>query len=119
MVVSAGSGSAAKGDIINLEETSVAAGIANSGSALTITNNSLLGNGAEVRLIATMTKTVASAKIKTRNRMHMVRVLTGQTPYAQMQHTKIFLWDVQISINFGRYMIQKAQQLILNFQNGH
>ena len=31
-------------DIINLEETSVAAGIANSGSALTITNNSLLGN---------------------------------------------------------------------------
>ena len=34
-----------------------------------------------VRLIATMTKTVASAKIKTRNRMHMVRVLTGQTPY--------------------------------------
>ena len=81
MVVSAGSGSAAKGDIINLEETSVAAGIANSGSALTITNNSLLGNGAEVRLIATMTKTVASAKIKTRNRMHMVRVLTGQTPY--------------------------------------
>ena len=72
VVTSAGGGSAAVGDIINLNSSSVT--VSNSSTSLTITSTSLLGNAASVRLIATVTKTSAVEKTKVRNRMSMTIV---------------------------------------------
>ena len=72
VVTAAGAGSAVVGDIINLNSDEVT--IVNSSTSLSITSTSLLGNAATVRLVATMTKTVATEKTKVRNRMSMVIV---------------------------------------------
>lgn len=72
VVTAAGGGSAAVGDIINLNSSSVT--VSNSSTSLTITSTSLLGNAASVRLIATVTKTSAVEKTKVRNRMSMTIV---------------------------------------------
>ncbi len=73
-VITAGSGgSATAGQIVNLNSSNVTVGGAGTGT-LTITSSAVLGNGAEVRLITTMTRTVVSEKSKTRTRMHQVLV---------------------------------------------
>ena len=91
VVVTAGGGSAADGDIINLNSSNVT--VAGSGTnSLTITSAALLGNAAEVRLIATLTRTTVNEKTKTRNRMKMVLVdndgVAGAAAYGTSAHHK-------------------------------
>ena len=91
VVITAGGGSAADGDIINLNSSNVT--VAGSGTnTLTITSSALLGNAAEVRLIATLTRTTVNEKTKTRNRMKMVLVdndgVAGGAAYGTSAHHK-------------------------------
>ena len=71
---------ASAGDIINLDATTspVQTYVVN-GNQLTITNESVLGNGAKVKVIATLTRTVASEKTKTKNAAHLVLVDADST----------------------------------------
>ena len=91
-VISAGSGgSASDGDIVNLNSSNVS--ILGSGTGtITITSASILGNGAEVRLIATITRTTVNEKSKTRTRMHQVLVdndgIAGGADYGTSAHHK-------------------------------
>lgn len=91
VVITAGGGSASDGDIINLSSSNVTVAGAGTNS-LTITSSSLLGNAAEVRLIATLTRTTVNEKTKTRNRMKMVLVdndgIGGGYEYGTSAHHK-------------------------------
>ena len=63
------------GDIINLDaSTTPAQTYVVNGNQLTITNPEILGNGAKVKVIATLTRTVASEKTKTKQPVHLVLV---------------------------------------------
>src|SRR6056300_1672971 len=97
IIVTAGSGTGATGDIVNLNSSNVTVSGAGT-NALTITSASILGNGAEVRLIATLTRTVAGEKIKTRTRMHQVVVdndgIAGGVEYGTSAHHK----DVSLGV---------------------
>ena len=80
-IISAGSAiggssnTAAAGDIINLDaSTTPAQTYVVNGNQLTITNPEILGNGAKVTVIATLTRTVASEKTKTKQAAHLVLV---------------------------------------------
>ena len=91
-VITAGSGgSATAGQIINLNSSNVTIGGAGTGT-LSITSSSILGNGAEVRLISTITRTVVSEKTKTRTRMYQVLVdnngIAGGAEYGTSAHHK-------------------------------
>ena len=69
------SNTAAAGDIINLDaSTTPAQTYVVNGNQLTITNPEILGNGAKVKVIATLTRTVASEKTKTKQAAHLVLV---------------------------------------------
>ena len=92
VVITAGSGgSAATGDIVNLQSSDVTIGGSGTGT-LTITSSAILGNGAEVRLITTLTRTVVSEKSKTRSRMNLVLVdndgVAGGAEYGTSAHHK-------------------------------
>ena len=97
-VISAGTGgSAAAGDIVNLNSSNVT--VTGTGTnSLTITSAVVLGNGAEVRLISTITRTVVSEKTKTRNRMHLVLVdndsVAGGAEYGTSAHHR----DVSLGV---------------------
>ena len=67
---SSDSGTAAVGDVVNLSSDEVT--VANNSTSLTITSSSILGNASSVRLVATLTKTVASEKTKVRNRSSLI-----------------------------------------------
>jgi len=91
-VITAGSGgSATAGQIVNLNSSNVTIGGAGTGT-LSITSSSILGNGAEVRLISTITRTVVSEKTKTRTRMYQVLVdndgIAGGAEYGTSAHHK-------------------------------
>ena len=69
------SNTAAAGDVINLDaSTTPAQSYAVSGNTLTITNAEILGNGAKVKVIATITRTISSEKTKTNQPCNMVLV---------------------------------------------
>ena len=69
------SNTAAAGDIVNLDaSTTPAQTYVVNGNQLTITNPEILGNGAKVKVIATLTRTVASEKTKTKQAAHLVLV---------------------------------------------
>jgi len=98
MIVAAGSGgSGAAGDIVNLNSSNVTVTGAGTGT-LTVTSSTILGNGAEVRLITTLTRTVVNEKTKTRNRMHLVLVdndgIAGGAEYGTSAHHK----DVSLGV---------------------
>src|SRR5210317_298714 len=97
IIVTTGSGTGATGDIVNLNSSNVTVSGAGT-NALTITSASILGNGAEVRLIATLTRTVDGEKIKTRTRMHQVVVdndgIAGGAEYGTSAHHK----DVSLGV---------------------
>src|SRR6056300_1013460 len=91
-VITAGSGgSATAGQIVNLNSSNVTIGGAGTGT-LSITSSAILGNGAEVRLISTITRTVVSEKTKTRTRMYQVLVdndgIAGGAEYGTSAHHK-------------------------------
>ena len=69
------SNTAAAGDVINLDASTTPAQTFNAtGNTLTITNPEILGNGAKVKVIATLTRTIASEKTKTNQSGHLVLV---------------------------------------------
>ena len=69
-----GSGTtAAAGDILNLNSTLVTA-FTISGNSLSVTAPALLGSGAVVKLVATVTRSVSVEKSKTKNASHLVLV---------------------------------------------
>jgi len=71
-VLTADGGSASQGDIILLNGTKVTG---TGTSTLTITDNSLLGNGAKVKLFATLLKTSVATKTKTTNLSKQLNVI--------------------------------------------
>tara|TARA_Y100001938_G_scaffold51208_1_gene71445 strand:- start:555 stop:7355 length:6801 start_codon:yes stop_codon:yes gene_type:complete len=69
------SNTAAAGDVINLEaSTTPAQTYVVNANTLTITNPEILGNGAKVKVVATITRTIASEKTKTNQSGHLVLV---------------------------------------------
>jgi len=72
-VLTAGGGSASQGDLISIASTISGAGTA----VLTITDNTLLGNAAKVKVFATILKTNVNQKIKTTQLMKQVKVTSG------------------------------------------
>jgi len=69
------SNTAARGTIVNLDaSTTPAQTYVVSGNQLTITNPEILGSGAKVKVVATLTRTVASEKTKTNQAGHLVLV---------------------------------------------
>ena len=73
-IITAGTGgSGAAGDILNVTATSTTT-FDPTGNALNITNNTVLGNAAKVKVLATLTRTVAGEKIKTKKPTHLTLV---------------------------------------------
>ena len=96
-ILSAGTGSGAAGDIVNVNSSNVS--IAGTGTGtLTITSNTVFGNGAKVKVVATLTRTVVSEKTKTNNRGHLVLVdndgVGGGAEYGTSAHHK----DVSLGV---------------------
>ena len=92
-IITAGSGgSGAAGDILNVTATSTTT-FDPTGNALTITNNTVLGNGAKVKVLTTLTRTVAGEKIKTKKPTHLTLVDADSTSGAEYgtasQHKEI------------------------------
>jgi hypothetical protein len=75
-VIAAGSGSAADGDIINVESASIDqfSGTNTTGSGLTVKSSSLFGDSAILKVMVTMTKTGVESKIKDVNKADRIRV---------------------------------------------
>jgi len=88
VILSPGTGSGVAGQIVNLNDVSVQ----NNSNSLTITSAAIFGNGASVRLIATVTRTIVEEKTKNRNRMTMVLVdndgITHAAEYGTSAHHK-------------------------------
>ena len=72
-ILTAGGGSGVQGDIVTISGKVAGAGT----GTITITDNSILGSSAKVKLTATILKTSVSHKSKTTNLMKQVKVTTG------------------------------------------
>ena len=90
-VQTAGSGSGADGDIVNVDSSNVSVTGAGTNS-LTFTSATIFGNAAVVNVIGTLTRTAVNEKTKTRNRMHITRVINagvgGNEEYGTSAHHK-------------------------------
>ena len=74
-ILTAGSGTGAQGDIVSISGKISGTGT----SAITVTDNSVLGNAAKIKLSTTITKTSVVQKSKTVNLMKQVKVVSGAT----------------------------------------
>ena len=74
-ILTAGDGTGVQGDVVSL--SGKLSGTAT--ASLTITDSTILGNGAKVKLIGTLLKTSVNHKIKTTNLMKQVKVIAGTT----------------------------------------
>lgn len=92
-------GSALVGDIVNLDSANVT--VVNAGNTLTITSATILGNGAKVRLISTVTRTIVSEKTKSRIRASLLLVdndgVGGGAEYGTSAHHK----DISLGVADG------------------
>ena len=74
-ILTAGNGTGSQGDVVSLSGT-----LSGTGSAsVTVTNSAVLGNGAKVKLTATLLKTSVIQKSKTVNLMKQLKVVSGTT----------------------------------------
>ena len=71
--MTAGSGTGVQGQIVSVDGKISGTGTA----SITITDNTILGNGAKVKLSATIFKSNVNQRIKTTNLMKQVKVTTG------------------------------------------
>ena len=89
-VITAPNGSATDGDILNVDGLS---SVTPSGNTLTITDNTVIGQSADVKIVATLTRTVAGEKIKTKKPTHLTLVDADSTSGAEYgtasQHKEI------------------------------
>ena len=74
-VLTAGDGSAAQGEIVSIADTMGGNGTA----TLTITDDTKFGDGAKVKLTATLLKTSVASKVKTTNLVKQLKVDVGAT----------------------------------------
>jgi len=74
-ILTVGDGTGAQGDVVSISGKVAGAG----SSLLTVTDNTILGDSAKVKLLATILKTSVSHKTKTTNLMKQVKVTTGAT----------------------------------------
>ena len=81
--VISGSVTAAAGDTINLSSTTTTGFSGEGTNSLTITNPTVLGNGAKVKVTATITRTLAVEKTKTKQPCHLVLVDADSTAGAE------------------------------------
>ena len=72
-ILTAGGGSGAQGDVVDITDTISGTG----SSTVTITDNTILGNAAKVKFIGTVTKTSVSSRIKTTNLLKQVKVIAS------------------------------------------
>ena len=93
--VISGSVTAAAGDTINLSSTTTTGFSGDGTNSLTITNPNVLGNGAKVKVTATLTRTLAVEKTKTNQPCHAVLVeadaSSGEEYGTCSQHKEISL----------------------------
>ena len=111
-VVTGGTGTAATGDIINLNSSNVT--VTGQGTnTLVVTSPTVLGNGADVRLVATLTRTVTGEKNKTRNRVQLLQVdndgIAGGGQYGTSAHHK--------DISFGVFDVHKLHAIYTEEDN--
>ena len=71
-IITAGGGSGSAGDVVLLNDSKITG---EGGSSITITDNSILGADAKVKVIATITRTSVQPKIKTTNLSKQLKVL--------------------------------------------
>jgi hypothetical protein len=72
-IITEGDGSGAQGDVISVSETLTGAGTA----SITITDASILGSGAKIKILCTLLKTSVTQKNKTVNLMKKIKVLAS------------------------------------------
>lgn len=93
-ILTAGTGTGVAGNIVNLDDVTITLG----SNSLTITS-SIFGSGATVRLIATVTRTVAEQKNKSRARMSLLLVdndgIGSAANYGTSAHHK------EVSLGYG------------------
>ena len=70
-IITAGGGSGSAGDVVLLNDSKITG---EGGSSITITDNSILGADAKVKVIATITRTSVQPKIKTTNLSKQLKV---------------------------------------------
>ena len=76
-ILSAGGGTGTQGQLVSLETTGSMTLSGTGTGQITITDNTVLGSAAKVKLIATILKTSVTQKTKTANLMKQVKVSTG------------------------------------------
>jgi len=111
--INSSSNTAAAGDVINLDaSTTPAQTFSASGNTLTITNPEILGNGAKVKVIATLTRTVSSEKTKTNQSGHLVLVDADANAGAEYgtasQHKEISLGRADVYKLYGVFDSEDA-----------
>ena len=74
-ILTAGGGTGAQGDVVTLDSKLSGTG----STSLTVTDNTILGSSAKVKLTATLLKTSVIQKSKTTNLMKQVKVVSGTT----------------------------------------
>jgi len=99
-VLTAGGGSAAQGDIILLTDSKITG---EGSSSITITDNTLLGSSAKVKLIATILKTAVTAKTKSTKLSKQLKVLATDDDGAYGTRA------TDVDISFGRADVYRLQ----------
>ena len=74
-ILTAGGGTGAQGDVVSLDSKLSGTG----STSLTVTDNTILGSSAKVKLTATLLKTSVIQKSKTTNLMKQLKVVSGTT----------------------------------------
>ena len=74
-ILTAGGGTGAQGDVVTLDGKLSGTG----STSLTVTDNTILGSSAKIKLTATLLKTSVIQKSKTTNLMKQVKVISGTT----------------------------------------
>ena len=110
------------GDVINLDaSTTPAQTFSGTGNTLTITNPEILGNGAKVKVIATLTRTVASEKTKTNQSGHLVLVDADASAGAEYgtasQHKEISLGRADVYKLYGVFDSEDASANPVHFHS--
>ena len=101
-VLTAGGGSAAQGDLILLTDSKITG---EGSSSITVTDSTLLGSGAKVKLIATILKTAVTAKTKSTNLSKQLKVLAADADGAYGTRA------TDQDISFGRADVYRLQAI--------
>ena len=72
-ILTAGDGTGSQGDLVDISSTISGTG----GATVTITDSTILGNGAKVKFIGTVLKTAVNSRIKTTNLLKQVKVVAS------------------------------------------